>query len=119
MDCYKPSDLPSGFRYPQSYLSLLGEQRDHDLYPWWLIDASSRAGTVMLSILRETGRLVPFAKSDVDDDIACFDGSDTSGQPKIEMFCSTPDRSYGFANFATWLEQARRDATSFRDSAPH
>jgi hypothetical protein len=84
-----------------------------EIYPWWFIDANSKAGELSYSNrLREGTNLIPFAKVDDDrNDIACFDGTDTSGNPKVVMrVLDDSGRSYSFENFDSWLTAAKADA---------
>jgi hypothetical protein len=58
--------------------------------------------------------LVPFAKTDLYDDIACFDAAAPSLSPGVVVLCSTPDSSYGFPDFTAWRLQAEADAAILR-----
>ena len=106
---YDESQLPEGFIYPPEFLRIVASLAFDTLYPWWFIDAPSEPGRLMLSFVAERG-LVPFAKTDLYDDIACFDGSDGSGDPKIEIICSTPEVTYSYPSFSEWLAMAKSDA---------
>ncbi|WP_266172003.1 hypothetical protein [Dyella subtropica] len=111
---YPTELLPDGFAYPAEYLEFASAPRT-PLYPWWLIDAESEAGRLMHRITVGSSKaLVPFAKTDLYDDIACFDAETNTQNPKVVMICSTPGRSYGFRDFATWRSHAERDASEFR-----
>jgi hypothetical protein len=111
---YPAELLPDGFSYPVEYLEFVSSQQT-PLYPWWLIDAESKAGRLMHSITVGSGKpLVPFAKTDLHDDIACFEAEADIPNPKIVMICSTPDRSYGFRDFASWRSHAEKEAADFR-----
>jgi len=84
-----------------------------------MIDANSDAGRLMHRITLGAGKLlVPFAKTDLYDDIACFNAAVPSSDPEIIMVCSTPERAYGFANFAAWYVQVLKDVSALSvDSA--
>lgn len=102
--------LPPGFKYPEAFLALAeGESAFDEIYPWWFFDATTVVGQQVARHIDEKG-LVPFAKTDLYDDIACFIGSDTSGNPPILVLCSADDRSYGYASYQQWLEAATKDA---------
>jgi len=107
---YGRDDLPAGFRYPESIVLFAEGAECPDIAPWWFVDASSEAGRLFHSIRRHDGRnLVPFAKGDDDDDIACFDGDDLSGDPEVLMLVlDASGRHYSFASFKAWLEAVRR-----------
>ena len=105
---YSPDQLPSGFRYPPEF-QRIGDTGEHpSLGSWWFVDARSEAGKLFYSVRNHDGRnLVPFAK--VDDDIACFDGDDISGDPAVLMLVlDGSGRRYSFKNFADWLDAAER-----------
>lgn len=108
---YEKSQLPAGFIYPPEFLSIAASVAFDVLYPWWFVDAPSASGKLMHRFVSERG-LVPFAKTDLYDDIACFDGSDCSGNPKIKMICSTPERNYSYPSFSERLVAAKSDAES-------
>ena len=111
-----PRDLlPRGFRYPQRYLNFAETGEYPAIYPWWFIDAESEVGRLAYEVGRlENAMLVPFAK--IDDsagDIACFDGNDSTGNPRIIMLITDGSgRAYSFNDFDDWLSAATRDATS-------
>ena len=108
---YAESDLPDGFKYPAEYLEFISKHQEN-LYPWWFISSESEIGKICLSTMKSQPKiLVPFAKTDLYDDIACFDGSNNFGNPSIIMVCSTPERSYGFTNFNEWLVQAKLESS--------
>lgn len=115
-DVFENKLLPSEFRYPFEYLKLSKGSADLDIYPWWFIDANTKAGELSYKVRGFDGRnLIPFAK--VDDgrnNIACFDGDDLSGNPKVHMLIIDGDvESYSFSDFSGWLEQAKRDAKEY------
>jgi hypothetical protein len=117
---YASKLLPTGFRYPSAYLEFAESAAPDALYPWWFIDADSKAGELSWAVSQRSKRsLIPFAKTDEHDDIACFDGDDTSGNPRILMRTSTPDRSYHFESFTHWLRKAQQDAGNFGLLATH
>ena len=110
---YPSKKLPKGFKYPVLYLELISSNKI-DIYPWWLIDSKTKAGELFYKVSQLNGKnLIPFAKIDIDDDVACFDGNDNSGNPSIIMNCSTPDRSYCFKDFSQWFEQVQKDIVKY------
>jgi hypothetical protein len=62
--------------------------------------------------------LVPFAKTGASDDVACFDGTDTSGDPKvllIHTFCSPGWEDRGSVdNFDEWLKAVEEKSRQFK-----
>jgi hypothetical protein len=113
-ELYAADQLPPGFSYPQEIRDFAATGEHPDFGPWWFIDANSKAGKLAYSVRQHDGRnLIPFAK--VDDgrgDVACFDGDDKSGDPKVHMLVlDDSGRSYSFANFSAWKVAALKDAT--------
>lgn len=107
---YAESVLPLGFRYPEAMHALVGEPKDF-LYPWFFFDPDLDVGRLRLELARER-KLIPFASLELGDgDTACFDASDTSGDPSIIMMITDgSDRGYAFPNFEAWMAQAHADA---------
>lgn len=107
---YSIDELPCGFRYPDGLLQIAATGEHPEIYPWWFVDANSKAGRLFYSTRQSDGRnLIPFAKVDDDrDDIACFDGDDTTGNPAVLMLVpEDSDRSYSYADFDDWLRAAK------------
>ena len=67
-------------------------------------------------------RLVPFAKWNLDDDIACFEPSDNPDLPGIHYIHSFTDPGYeerGYcATFEKWLEVALEEAAGYQADFP-
>ena len=61
---------------------------------------------------------VPFAHWYCSDDIACFDGADTSGNPKVyfvHAFASSGWEDRGDVdNFDEWLKIAQKDSEEYK-----
>lgn len=114
---YADAQLPSGFKYPPRLLEMAATGEYPDIYPWWFVDASSKAGELFYSTRQSDGRnLIPFAKVDDDrDDIACFDGDDRTGNPAVLMLVPEDSgRCYTYIDFDDWLRAARADAEHWR-----
>jgi len=115
-ELYPRDWLPHGFEYPKMLQEFAATGVYPVITPWWFVDANTKAGKLCASVARGFGRtLVPFSKVDDDrDDVACFDGGDTSGDPKVLMLVlDDSGRKYGYANFDAWLEAALMDAKQY------
>ncbi len=115
---YPIDQLPVGFEYPSALLKIAATGDYPNIYPWWFVDADTKAGALFHSTRLSDGRnLVPFAK--VDDgrgDIACFDGNDTTGNPAVFMLIlDDSERSYSYVDFADWLRAAQADAVRWQE----
>lgn len=82
---------------------------------WWLIGSQPEFAHFCLNLLLGMGGskvLIPFAKDDDSGDIACFDGSDTSGSPSVyfhvgeESFAAVNWETRYRQTFAEWLAEA-------------
>jgi hypothetical protein len=110
---YSDDLLPKEFLYPARLRAIAGSGDHPRIAPWWFVDAASEAGRLFYNIREHDGRnLVPFAK--VDDgrgDIACFDGDDSSGNPRVLMLVlDDSGRTYFFRDFDAWMNSALSDA---------
>jgi hypothetical protein len=92
-----------------------------DIDPWWWLAPHKDSAVYWADTLRKQFPLrilVPFAKHGGSEDVACFDGSDTSGDPKvfyIHSFCSPGWEYRGEKNsFAEWLQLTEIEAKEFK-----
>ncbi len=84
---FSPELLPDGFLFPRTYIDfLMSAVQLPDLTPWWFLCAFRESADFWLLELQHqypTRKLVPFAKMDFSDDVACFDASVLSADPKV------------------------------------
>lgn len=104
---YSEQQLPNGFKYPESYLSLSKNMmKINKLYrfPWWFHDAEDNLVELMAIYQELTTRndLIPFARDG--DWAACFDSADKSGNPKVIVYdLGNNEIHYEVENFDEWL----------------
>lgn len=121
------SMLPPGFKFPKAYLDYISQEEIPELYPWSLMSLLSNYeyydGWVRL--LKEqfpNRQLVPFAKWNLDDDIACFEPSDNPDLPAIHYIHSFTKPGYeerGYcATFEECLEVALEEAAGYQADFP-
>ena len=117
---FPPEDLPSGFRFPAAYLKVIGAPELPKLRPWWFLAKNEELALFWRDISRKQypdRSLVPFAKWDPSDDLACFDGTDASGNPAVLLIhaYTTPGWEYRgtLPDFGAWMIQAAKDAREF------
>jgi hypothetical protein len=113
--------LPEGFKFPPGYLALV-ESDLPDIEPWWWLAPYKDLSVFWNKILKEqfpSRTLVPFAKYDASDDVMCFDGSDTSGDPQvlvIHSFCDPGWEHRGdFVNFSEWLRWTLEKSAEYKN----
>lgn len=118
---YSEQELPRGFCFPASFLDMVHRDFVLDLEPWWfLYEFEDFAKQWLLEIERlyPNRSLVPFAKVSYSDDIACFDGNDKSGNPKVyyvHAFASPGWEDRGcVGSFDEWLKLAKEESAQYK-----
>ncbi len=113
--------LAGNFSFPQSYVELVSQENIPYLEPWWFLsEYKEDADFWMDEIAKQypSRKLVPFAKAGSSDDVACFDGSDTSGNPKVfyvHTFASSGWEDHGdVENFDVWLEKTKAESIEYK-----
>lgn len=103
---------PPGFRFPESYFTIIDELPE--LEPvWWLVDDAQalRSWGMIVGAQYPDPPSIPFAKADNNDDVYCFDADDKSGDPPVRLIHSFAGPGWGhrgqWANFDTFLAAAR------------
>ena len=121
-----PEALPPGFRYPEDYLRMVREQQFPDLFPWRFLGETPDEPQGYIEAMRfaePRHPLVPFARCEdsANGDLACCDGSDSSGAPKIYFHVyayQLPDppweERYHLKDFADWLRVAREESDEYQ-----
>lgn len=118
---YTKNELPEGFRYPVAYEEIMGMDIIPDLEPWSFICEFQESSSFWMGEVKgkyPDRKLVPFAKVNYSDDIVCFDGEDTSGDPKVyyvHAFASAGWEDRGYEdNFEEWLKIARHESSRYK-----
>lgn len=113
--------LPAGFKYPAQFFDVLGQPALPDLDPWFLLAADQQLSLFWMRTLGGLypGRsLVPFAKHGGSDDVACFDGADTTGSPRVyyvHAYASPGWEDRGeVASFEEWLRVTQQESQEFK-----
>lgn len=115
-DLLTPAELPGGCEYPRN----LGRVIDLGLTNfdiWWIIEGKLLHGLyTTVQKLYPARTLIPFAKRQDNDDIACFD-LDSGRISVIHAFASPGweqrDEGRVFDTFEDWLRQALDDMLAF------
>lgn len=113
--------LPDTFMYPQSYIEFTSQENIPDLEPWWFLcehEETARFWIEEIAKQYPSRTLIPFAKIEDTDDVACFDGLDTSGNPKVfyvHTFASPGWEDRGAVeNFDAWLTKTKVDSAQYK-----
>lgn len=115
-DLLTAAELPEGFQYPRN----LGRAIDvglTDLDIWWIIEGDTlRNLFATLRRMYPARKLIPFARRQDNDDVACFD-LDSGSISIIHAYASPGWEQRGegsvFATFDDWLRQAIEDFIAF------
>ena len=117
---YKTPILPKGFSFPETYEAMILDGSWPDVEPWvpLAMDMPSSLtyyGAMLLKFKQSP--LVPFAIIKDEDGfyndgyivLACFDGADLSGNPKIRIYdygkpMMTPWKNKSYSDFDEWIE---------------
>lgn len=106
-------DLPEGFDYPPEFLRVV-ELGLTNLEPWWIFDGGllqrRMAGLAQRYPKR---RLVPFARREDNDDVACWDLDHGDVQVVHDMAEPGWEQRQRYADFNAWLLQAVADLIEF------
>jgi hypothetical protein len=119
---FSPDQLPRGFRYPDIFLKIISVGPLPDIEPWWFLCIHEETALFWLTSLKAqypSRTLVPFAKLEDSDDVACFDGTDTSGSPAVKYvhaFASAGWEDRGEEpDFSSWLVEAHALSKEWRE----
>ncbi|MBP3997137.1 MULTISPECIES: hypothetical protein [Pseudomonas] len=101
------------YNFPSEFIEFATMEPKPDIEPWWLLvykEGKINNWHNTLKKLYPKRTLVPFAKFSANDDIACFEGEDLSGNPKvliIHAYASEGWELHGeYPDFCTWLKTA-------------
>lgn len=115
------ASFANGFKYPQSFLDVIAKDDLIDLDPWWFLcefDGFSQQWLNEIKKQYPERNLIPFAKRSDSDDVACFDGLDTSGDPQvfyIHAFASPGWEDHGsVTNFDIWFDAAKKESALYK-----
>ncbi|MEU7040449.1 hypothetical protein AB0A77_05240 [Streptomyces varsoviensis] len=106
-------ELPNGFTYPEGFLRAV-ESGLVGLEPWWLLeDDNLRTRVQGLSERFPERRLLPFARREDNDDVACWDLE--AGTVRVIHDFTTPGRENRseYPTFYDWLRSALEDFIEF------
>lgn len=129
---YDTPILPEGFKFPDEYISMAHMRCLEDIEPWSLLfnDMATSLSYygAMLNKYKDNP-LIPFAiasdQSGLFNDgyviLACFDGSDVSGNPRVyfhDYGSSNKDiawsERYYLKDFNSWLQLAREESAHYK-----
>jgi len=106
-------DLPPGFEYPREFVRIV-QLGLTNLEPWRIIEGERLLNRLLGLRGRYPNRtLVPFARRQDNDDVACWD-IDEGNVAVIHDFASEGwEQRVEFPDFNSWLRQAVEDLIAF------
>lgn len=114
-------ELPARFIFPKSFIDFIDTNPKIDLTPWWFLHERGNTFRVWLKEIKiqyPERKLVPFAMLNYCDDMACFDASIYTDDPKVfyvHVFASPGWEDRGYVdNFGKWLELAIQEAREYQ-----
>lgn len=112
-DLLSADALPPGFSYPTAFVRIV-ERRLIDLEPWRILEGDHlRRRREGLQQRYPARRLVPFARRQDNDDVACFD-IDLGGISVIHDFAGAGwEQRDRYADVHAWLRQAVEDLIEY------
>ena len=120
---YHPSaaDLPQGFKYPEPYLDFINQDTMPNLNPWFFMcfyEEDIEDGLEILNEQYPERCLVPFAKCNYNDDVACFEPEEGQDLPAIFIIHSFTEPGYeevdSMDTFEEWLEFTKEEARRYQ-----
>jgi hypothetical protein len=108
------NELPDGFTYPPEFVRVV-DLGLTNLEPWWILDGRLLRDRYAGMSLRYPQRpILPFAKRQDNDDVACWDLQ--TGRVVIVHDFADPgwEERKVFPNFNAWLRQAFDDMIQFQ-----
>ncbi len=114
IDLLSDDELPTGFTYPRQFIHI-AELGLLDLEPWYVLQSNAlRQAKAGLASRYPERNLVPFARRQDNDDIACWCAPDSQQIFVIHDFASAgwEERAI-FPKFYDWFRQAIEDLIEF------
>lgn len=114
LDLLSSAELPSGFQYPRQFEHIV-ELGLHDLEPWFLLQGKPlRDAKSGLADRYPSRLLVPFARRQDNDDIACWQAPDAEQIYIIHDHASAGwEQRASYPAFYEWLRKAVDDLIEF------
>ena len=108
--------LPKDFSFPDKYLEEISMESIPSYGDWYYLIESEGLQKQFYDIAQEdypSRSLVPFARYDGTDDVACFEGGDATGNPEvyiIHFFSSSGwEQRAKLSDFENWLSLAKSE----------
>lgn len=110
LELLKPEDLPGWFSYPPAFIHLVTRGMTQ-FDPWWIFDRDyAQEKMEGLKTRYPERNLVPFARNQSNDDVACWD-KDAPGKVVVIHDYADPgwERRATFDTFQDWFRSAMEE----------
>jgi hypothetical protein len=112
-DLLNASELPTGFTYPPQFVRVV-QLGLINLEPWWIMEGKLlRDRAEGLKERYPTRRLVPFARRQDNDDVACWDVDGDRIVVVHDFAAAGWEQRTEFESFDEWLRAAMEDLIAF------
>ncbi len=107
---------PTGFKYPKAYVDFVVSDFPN-LEPWHFFYSKLDYRFLGLKERYPSKELVPFARRQDNDDIACFDAKTNDGRVLIIHDFASPgwEERLSLDNFEAWLDLAKAEANEWKN----
>lgn len=113
MELLQAEMLPQGFTYPRQFLRII-EQEIQDLTPWHILSGERLRMRREGLQERYPRNLVPFARRQDNDDVACWEGTDNHRVVIIHDFASSGwENRESYSSFWGWFRSAIEEMIAF------
>ena len=108
------NEVPSGFAYPHAFLRVMTLELTN-LEPWYIPEGPAlRKAIAGLRERYPNRNLVPFARRQDNDDVACWESGQNESVFVIHDFAAPGwEQRAQFADFWSWFKQAIEDMIEF------
>jgi len=120
---YDDLGLQQNFKFPEKFLEVMYASAVPYPRPWsYILEFPDYARFWFRQAQTQyvDRCIVPFAIRDDNDDVACFDGNDHSGDPKVHIvhfFASAGWEDRGsYDNFEAWQKMAKQESIEYQRS---
>lgn len=114
LDLLRPDELPAGLRYPPAFLRLIDRGLVY-FEPWFVMEGELLRGRLAgLAERYPSRKLLPFARREDNDDVACWD-ADRPGNVVIVHDYASPgwERRAELDDFYMWIRLALEDMVAY------
>lgn len=108
------TELPEGFSYPDDFLRIATRQKLIDFDPWIVLEGDQlQMRYIGINQRFPNKNIIPFARREDNDDVACWLLGDTESVYIIHDFSTQGYEKKKKLSFWNWLRQALEDTINY------